>query len=368
MGELELEYVKSAFDTNWISSVGPNLEAFEKEIKTYNGVEAAVALATGTAALHLALKLVGVRSGDPVVCSSFTFAASANPIVYERAHPVFIDSETRSWNMSPPALERALSDLKKKGTPAKAVVIVSLYGQSADMDPLMDICDRHGVAVIEDAAESLGATYKGRKSGTFGRFGIYSFNGNKIITSSGGGALVSRDTAAIEKARFWSTQARDPAPHYEHTEIGFNYRMSNILAGVGLGQMKVLDQRVSARRRVFERYREALGSIEGLSFMPEADFGSSTRWLTVMTLAAARHPDAPARLLKALGDENIEARPAWKPMHMQPVFRECGYYPHEAGRDVCREIFETGICLPSGSSLRHDQQDRIIDLIRKTLK
>lgn len=367
LGELEKKYVENAFQDNWISSVGPNLEAFEAEINKYTGMKGALALATGTAAIHLALKLCGVKAGDTVLCSSFTFAASANPIVYEKAKPVFIDSEPNSWNMCPKALERACESLKARGVTPKAVIIVSLYGQSADMDPLLEICDRYQIPVIEDAAESLGATYKNRKSGTFGRFGIYSFNGNKIITSSGGGALVSNDIDAIAKARFWSTQSRDAALHYQHSELGFNYRMSNILAGVGLGQLKILGDRVSARRKVFERYQDSLMNVPGVSFMPESPKGFSTRWLTVIRLDSKKVKISPAELVTLLASQKIEARPAWKPMHLQPFFSEFEYFTNETVGDFSAKLFAEGVCLPSGSSLTPTQQDRVITSIRKAL-
>lgn len=367
LGELEKKYIDDAFRDNWISSVGPNLEAFESEINKYTGLKGALALSTGTAAIHLALKLCGVKIGDTVLCSSFTFAASANPIIYEKAIPVFIDSEPVTWNMCPKSLERACVTLKARGIVPKAAIIVSLYGQSADMDPLLEICDRFQIPVIEDAAESLGATYKNRRSGTFGRFGIYSFNGNKIITSSGGGALVSDDTDAIAKARFWSTQSRDAALHYQHSELGFNYRMSNILAGVGLGQLKILGDRVAARRRVFERYQDGLMNVPGVTFMPECSSGFSTRWLTVMCLDPKKVKMKPAELVTFLASHNIEARPAWKPMHLQPFFSEYEYFSKESVGDFSAKLFSEGVCLPSGSSLTPPQQDRVIALIRKAL-
>ncbi len=367
MSGLEQEYIQEAFDTNWIAPLGPNVDAFEKELAEHVGIKGAAALSSGTAAIHLALKLVGVGHGDCVFCSSLTFAASANPIVYEGATPVFIDSEPESWNMSPAALERAFIDAAKKDRLPKAVIIVNLYGQSADMDSLLDICDRYEVPVIEDAAESLGATYKGKASGTFGKFGIYSFNGNKIITTSGGGMLVSDDLKALEKARFWATQARDPAPHYQHSEIGYNYRMSNILAGIGRGQLKVLDERVKARRAVFQRYYEAFGDVEGIEFMPEASYGRSNRWLTVLTVDAGKCGVTAQDIMNALAEGNIESRPVWKPLHLQPVFAGIDYYPHEVNMSVSDKLFATGLCLPSGSSLTAEDQQRVIDCIDRVL-
>jgi dTDP-4-amino-4,6-dideoxygalactose transaminase len=363
MGDSEMEFVEEAFRTNWIAPLGPNVDAFEREIATIAGVAHAAALSSGTAAIHLALRLLGVSTGDRVFCSSFTFAASANPIVYQSAEPVFIDSEPDSWNMSPIALERAFAEARAEGWMPKAVIVVNLYGQSADFDPIIAICDQYGVPIVEDAAESLGATYKGRPSGSFGKLGIFSFNGNKIITTSGGGMLVSDDQALIEKARFLSTQARDPAPHYQHSEIGFNYRMSNILAGVGRGQLRVLSDRVEARRQVFESYHAALSDVPGIDWMPEPDWSASTHWLSTCTIDANQTGISAGDLLKRLSDELIETRPLWKPMHLQPVFAGCRYFPHN-NESVSDRLFETGLCLPSGSNMAPAEIDRIVDAVR----
>ncbi|MBU7315552.1 DegT/DnrJ/EryC1/StrS family aminotransferase [Paenibacillus oleatilyticus] len=364
MGQEEQQWVQQAFATNWIAPLGPNVDVFEKEIAGYVGAGGALALSSGTAAIHLALRLLGVGAGDTVFCSSLTFVASVNPVMYQGAEPVFIDSEPESWNMSPQALERALSEAKRAGKLPKAVVVVNLYGQSADMDPLLDLCDQYGVPVIEDAAESLGATYKGRASGTLGRFGTYSFNGNKIITTSGGGMLVSDDLEALEKARYWATQARDPAPHYEHSEVGFNYRMSNVLAGIGIGQLHMLPERIETRRAIFAAYAEALGSMEGVEFMPEASFGQATRWLTTLTVDPQVAKTTSGDIIRALAEANIESRPVWKPMHLQPLFQGCAYYPHQEGHSVSDRLFEQGICLPSGSSLTETEQAKVIEIVK----
>lgn len=366
MGSWEREFVDEAFKTNWIAPLGPNVDAFEKEIAEYVGVKHAAALSSGTAAIHLALRLLNIGPGDTVFCSTLTFAASANPISYQGAEPVFIDSEPDSWNMSPLALEKAFKAEVAAGRVPKAVIVVNLYGQSADMDVLIGICDRYNVPVIEDAAESLGAKYKGKASGCFGLMGVYSFNGNKIITTSGGGMLVSDNEDLIKQARFLSTQARDPALHYEHTQIGYNYRMSNILAGVGRGQIRVLDERVDARRRVFDRYQEGLASCEELAWMPEPSWSYSTHWLTACTVHQRSNLTS-LQLIHKLAEEHIEARPVWKPMHMQPVFKGCRSYDH-GDTSVAAVLFETGVCLPSGSNMTESQQDRIINAIRKLLK
>ena len=364
MGDNEMTFVEEAFRTNWIAPLGPNVDAFEKDIARIAGVDHAAALASGTAALHLALVLLGVGPGDRVFCSSFTFAASANPIVYQGAEPVFIDSEAESWNMSPAALERALAQAKAANRLPKAVMVVNLYGQSADMDPIMALCGAYGVPMIEDAAESLGATYKGKPSGSFGLLAAFSFNGNKIITTSGGGMLVSDDAELIARARFLSTQARDPAPHYEHSVVGYNYRMSNILAGVGRGQMQVLDKRVAARRAVFDAYVAGLDDVPGVEWMPEPEWSFSTRWLSTCTIDPAIHGLTASQLIKRLGAEMIEARPVWKPMHRQPVFAGTDYVTAGNG-SVSDRLFETGLCLPSGSNMSQDEIDRVIQTMRK---
>lgn len=367
MGEAELHFVEEAFRTNWIAPLGPNVDAFEREVADLVGVGHAAALSSGTAAIHLAVRMLGVKPGDRVFCSTLTFSASANPIVYEGGEPVFIDCEPGSWNMSPVALERAFDAARAEGWMPRAVIVVNLYGQSADMDALVEICDRHGVPVIEDAAESLGARYKDKPSGIFGRMGIYSFNGNKIITTSGGGMLVSDDEDLITQARFLATQARDPAPHYQHSQIGFNYRMSNILAGVGRGQLQVLGERVEARRGVFEAYRDGLGDVAGLEWMPEPDWSYSTRWLSALTIDPAVAGVSVTEVIARLAEEMIEARPVWKPMHQQPVFAGCRHFAH-GNEAVSDHIFETGLCMPSGSNMTPAEIARIIEVMRDALK
>jgi dTDP-4-amino-4,6-dideoxygalactose transaminase len=367
MGEAELHFVEEAFRTNWIAPLGPNVDAFEREVADLVGAGHAAALSSGTAAIHLAVRMLGVNPGDKVFCSTLTFAASANPIVYEGGEPIFIDSEPGSWNMSPVALERAFDAAWAEGWMPRAVIVVNLYGQSADMDALIEICDRHGVPVIEDAAESLGARYKGKPSGIFGRMGIFSFNGNKIITTSGGGMLVSDDEDLIRQARFLATQARDPAPHYQHSQIGFNYRMSNILAGVGRGQLQVLGDRVEARRGVFDAYRDGLADIPGLEWMPEPDWSYSTRWLSALTIDPAVAGISVNQVIARLAEEMIEARPVWKPMHQQPVFAGCRHFTH-GNASVADQIFETGLCMPSGSNMSPAEIARIIDVMRGILK
>jgi len=364
----EQKYINEAFETNWIAPLGPNVDAFEKELAEYVGSKDAAAVSSGTAAIHLALQLLEVQQGDTVFCSSLTFIASANPILYQGAEPVFIDSEPDTWNMSPLALEKAMEEAKKAGKLPKAVIVVNLYGQSAKMDEILAICNYYQVPVVEDAAESLGSTYKGKKSGTFGNFGIYSFNGNKIITTSGGGMLVSDDIEALQKARFLATQARDPALHYQHSQVGYNYRMSNIIAGIGRAQLEVLDERVKARRAIFDRYVQELGNIEGVYFMPELEGTLSNRWLTTLTIDQKALGVTPLDIINALAEENIEARPVWKPLHLQPVFNGITYYPHQEGWSVSDELFANGICLPSGSSMTIEDQDRVIEVFIKTIK
>lgn len=363
----EQAYIKEAFDTNWIAPLGANVDGFEAEIASYAGSAGAAAVSSGTAAIHLALDLLGVGQGDRVFCSSLTFIATANPILYLGAEPVFIDSDEDSWNMSPTALEKALIAAKNENQLPKAVVVVNLYGQSAKMDELMRLCDAYGVPVIEDAAESLGASYKGKKSGTFGRFGVFSFNGNKIITTSGGGMLVSDNLDLLSRSRFLATQARDQAKHYQHSVVGYNYRMSNILAGIGRAQLEVLDERVNARRAVFNRYEEALGEIDGLEFMPELEDTFGNRWLTTLTLDPKKINVTPYELIDVLGEKNIEARPVWKPLHLQPVFEGCKFFAHGEDDDVSQRLFERGLCLPSGSNMTVEDQERVIGLIKRLL-
>ena len=368
IGKYEQQFVTEAFESNWLAPLGPQVDAFEREMVDYAGVKGAVAINSGTAAIHLALRYLGVGVGDTVFCSSLTFVGSANPILYQGAEPVFIDSEPCSWNMSPVALERALHDAKKAGRLPRAVIIVNLYGQSADITPLQDLCGDYSIPIIEDAAESLGASYKGKASGSFGDFGVYSFNGNKIITTSSGGMLVSDNLEALEKCRFWATQAKDPAPHYQHSEMGYNYRLSNVLAAIGRGQLRVLGARVEACRRVFTHYVNALESIEGLEFMPEIPEGQSNRWLTTLTLDPARCGRTPEQLIDALEGENIEARPVWKPLHLQPLFSDTRYYPYQEHQSVSEILFARGLCLPSGSNLQENEQERVIACVKKCFR
>lgn len=363
----EMTYIQDAFDTNWIAPLGPHVDAFEKELASYVGVNDAAAVSSGTAAIHLALRLLDVQAGDTVFCSSLTFVASANPIVYLGASPVFIDSEPETWNMSPQALERALYDAAQEKKLPKAVIVVNLYGQSAKMDEILEICQTFDIPVIEDAAESLGSTYKGRASGSFGKFGIYSFNGNKIISTSGGGMLVSNEGEELNKARFLATQARDYAPHYQHSQTGYNYRMSNVLAGIGRAQLEVLEERVNARRAIFRRYVQELAHVPGIAFMPELPNTRSNRWLTVLTLDENEAGVSVEALLGALAEQNIEARPVWKPLHMQPLFEGVQFYPHSDNEIISEQLFKRGLCLPSGSSLSEDEQMRVITCIKESL-
>ncbi|MHA6485275.1 aminotransferase class I/II-fold pyridoxal phosphate-dependent enzyme [Paenibacillus sp. strain BS8-2] len=360
----EQAYIDEAFRSNWIAPIGPHITAFEQQLAQYVGIEGAAAVSSGTAAIHLALQLLGVGEGDTVLCPSFTFVATANPISYLGATPIFVDSEPDTWNLSPSALERALRQETAAGRTPKAVIVVHLYGGMANMDKIMSICERYGVPILEDAAESLGSTYRGRQSGTFGAFGIYSFNGNKIITTSGGGMLVSSDTEALERAKFLATQARDAAVHYQHSAMGYNYRMSNVLAGIGRAQLEVLSQRVDAKRAIYQRYEEALGQYESIAFMPEPEGTRSNRWLTAMTICHARAESMIGNLLAELAKADIEARPLWKPLHLQPLFKGTTFYGHhEQGISVCESLFRTGICLPSGSNMSLEEQERVIRVI-----
>ncbi len=364
MGGIEQEFVKEAFDTNWVAPLGPNVNNFEKEIAEYVGAKDAAALVSGTSAIHLALKALGMKVGDRVFCTSLTFAASCNPIMYEKGEPVFIDSELESWNMSPIALEKAFIKAKEDNKMPIAVIVVHLYGQSADMDKIVEICGRYNTPIIEDAAESLGGTYKGKQTGTFGKFGIFSFNGNKIITTSGGGMLVSDDEEAIKKARFWSTQARDNARHYEHTELGYNYRMSNITAGIGRGQLRVLDKRIAQKKHIFERYTEAFKDIKEIEMMPICEYGEPNYWLSCMTLKKESKVK-PLDIILALEEKNIESRPIWKPMNMQPYYSEFEFFNHnEDGISVGEDIFNRGLCLPSDTKMNEEEIDKIIDIIK----
>ena len=360
MGEQELKFVKEAFETNWIAPVGPHVDAFEEEFCQVTGAGYAAAVSSGTAAIHLALRLLNVGRGDEIFCSTLTFIASANPIAYQGAKPVFIDSDRTSWNMNPELLREAMEKRAKVGKLPKAVLLVHLYGQCADIDPIVEICQKYNVPLIEDAAEALGASYKGRCPGTFGTIGIYSFNGNKIITTSGGGMLVSDDEKLVKKARFLATQARDAAPHYQHSQIGYNYRLSNVLAGIGRGQLQVLQERVDARRRNFEVYEKALGDIPGIEFMPEAAFGRATRWLTCLTINPQAFGADREEVRLGLAEKKIESRPVWKPLHMQPVFAECESF----GGEVASDLFTRGLCLPSGSNLTDENLERVIEAFK----
>ncbi len=350
----EMQYVQEAFDTNWVAPLGPNVNEFEKEIAVKVGSKYAAAMTSGTGAIHLALKAAGVDEEDIVLCPTLTFSATANPIIYQNATPVFIDSDYETWNMDASALEAAL---EKYGDKVKAVLVVHLYGLSADMDKIMEICNKFNVTVIEDAAESLGAYYKGRHTGTFGEFGVFSFNGNKIITTSGGGMLVCDDEEKIKKVRFWSTQSRDVARHYQHSELGFNYRMSNVVAGIGRGQLKVLNERVGKKKYIFEFYKRELGQLEGIEFMPINDWNEPNYWLSVMILKGEIRP---LDVMEALEKENIESRPVWKPMHMQPFFAEYDY----VGSDVSEKLFENGVCLPSDTKMTDEDLERICSIIK----
>ncbi len=368
MSGLEQQYIKEAFDTNWIAPLGKNVDMFEHEIADYAGSPGAVALSSGTAALHLSLILLGIETDDIVFCSSFTFIASANPILYQKAIPVFIDSEPDTWNMSPQALERAMKKYAAEGRKPKAVIVVNLYGQSADYTKIKAICDEYGVPIVEDAAESLGATYKGNKSGTLGEFGVFSFNGNKIITTSGGGMLVSEDTAALEKARFYATQARDQARHYQHSELGYNYRMSNILAGIGRGQLQVLTERIQQKVEIFDRYQKAFSDINGIEFMPESNDGKTTRWLTAMTMQPNHFEASIQDVIVHLEKFNIESRPLWKPLHLQPLFQHVDYYSHLDEFDISKQLFESGICLPSDTKMDIETQAFVIEKLKEIIK
>lgn len=349
----ERKYIDEAFETNWIAPLGANVDGFERELSEKVGAKHAAALSSGTAAIHMALKAVGVEKDDIVFCQSLTFSATVNPVIYQNATPVFIDSDYKTWNMDPDALEAAF----KKYPKVKAVLVVHLYGISADLDRIVEICRRHNVPLIEDAAESLGTTYKGKYTGTFGDYGIFSFNGNKIITTSGGGMLVSDNEERIAKVRFWATQARDKARHYQHSELGYNYRMSNIVAGIGRGQLKVLDKRIAKKKYIFEFYKRELGELEDVKFMPENEWDKPNYWLTCITLSGKVKP---IDIIEALEKDNIESRPIWKPMHMQPFYEGYDFI----GGDVARSIFENGVCLPSDTKMTDDDLNRVCGIIK----
>jgi dTDP-4-amino-4,6-dideoxygalactose transaminase len=349
----EMQYVKEAFDTNWIAPLGENVNGFEKELAAKVDSKAAAALSSGTAAIHLALKAAGVGEGDIVFCQSLTFSATANPIIYQNAIPVFIDSNFETWNMCPGALEAAFI----KYPEVKAVIVVHLYGLSADMDKIVDLCKKYNVVLIEDAAESLGTYYKGKHTGTFGDYGVFSFNGNKIITTSGGGMLVSNNEEKIEKVRFWATQSRDQARHYQHSELGFNYRMSNVVAGIGRGQLKVLNKRVEMKNYIFNFYKRELGELDGVEFMPSNEWNEPNYWLSSLTLSGKVRP---IDIMEALEKENVESRPIWKPMHKQPFFEKYDFI----GTNVSENLFENGICLPSDTKMTHADLERVVEIIK----
>jgi len=355
----ELKYVNEAFEQNWIAPLGPNVDALEKTLAEYCCVKDTAVLSSGTAAIHLALMLLGVTAGDDVLVSTFTFSASVNPIVYQGATPVFIDSEPDTWNMDPVLLEQAILTRRKSGKKIKAIVVVHLYGMPAKMDEIMAIAEKYEIPLIEDAAEALGSSYKGKPVGSFGAFSILSFNGNKIITTSGGGALLSNDVDRIKKARFLATQARDDAPHYQHSQIGYNYRMSNVLAGIGRGQMEVIDQRVEQRRQNYTFYKTQLSGINAVRFLDEPDGYFSNRWLT--TVLIDESVITPEQIRVELEKENVESRPLWKPMHLQPVFAK---YPAFIS-GVAEELFKKGLCLPSGSNMTRTQIETVIHALNR---
>ena len=362
MSGRELPYVQQAFASNWLAPLGPHVDAFERELSHYVGTAHTAALSSGTAALHLALIILGVKVDDVVLCQSFTFAASANPIVYQGAVPVFIDSEPDTWNLCPDALEQALIHYSDRGKKPKAVIGVHLYGMPAKLREVLAVCEKYEVPFIEDAAEALGSTYHGQKAGSFGIMSVLSFNGNKIITTSGGGALLSPEENCVMQARFLATQARDPAPHYQHSQIGYNYRMSNVCAGIGRGQLEVIDERVAQRRAHFDIYRGTLGSLPGVAFQEESEGTFSNRWLSCITVDPGQSGGITREHIRlALEKENIESRPLWKPMHQQPVFAEVPYF----GGDVAKSLFEDGLCLPSGSNLSESDRLRVTDCIQQ---
>jgi pyridoxal phosphate-dependent aminotransferase EpsN len=363
VGAAEERYVREAFASNWLTTVGPQVEAFERAFSARLG-RPAVAVASGTAAIHLGLRLLGVAPGDQVLVSDLTFVASVNPIRYLGAEPVFVDSDRSTWMMSPALLAEALEERVRLGRRPRAVVVVHLYGQSADMDPILAACRRHEVPVLEDAAEAAGTLYRGRPAGTLGQVGTFSFNGNKIITTAGGGMLVTERPEWAEKARFWSTQARDAGVAYAHTELGYNYRLSNVLAAIGRGQLEVLDDRVRQRRAIAFRYRDAFADLPGIELMPQAPYGLHTNWLSCFLVEPDAFGAARDDLILALARADVEARPLWKPMHLQPLYAGCARH----GGEVAEELFEHGICLPSSSSLSPDEQDRVIEIVRSVAR
>ena len=362
MGGEELKYINEAFDTNWVAPLGPNVTGFENEMCEYTGAKTATATVSGTSAIHLALKCLGVGQGDVVFCSTLTFSATANPIIYQGAEPVFIDSNYETWNMCPIALQKAFDDAEKNNKIPKAVVVVNLYGQSADYDALKAICDKYNVPIIEDAAESLGATYKGKQTGTIGEIGIYSFNGNKIITTSGGGMMVSNNEEYTKKALFWATQSRENERHYEHKELGYNYRMSNVVAGIGRGQLEVLDERIAQKKAIFDYYTEAFKNIWDIEMMPICEYNEPNYWLSCITLKE-ESIIKPIDIMVALENENIESRPVWKPMHLQPFFKDYEFFSAKEGMSVSEDLFNRGVCLPSDTKMTEKDMQRIVSII-----
>jgi pyridoxal phosphate-dependent aminotransferase EpsN len=356
----EYGMVEDAIASNWVAPLGPHVDAFEAEFAQQVEVPHAAALSSGTAAIHLALRLIGLESGDEVLCPTLTFVATANPILYEGGRPVFLDVDPETWTLDPNLLAGELQTAARRGRLPRAVITVDLYGQSADHDPILELCSRYEIPVIEDAAEALGATYKGRSVGGFGRFGVFSFNGNKIITTSGGGMLVAPDEADVAQARFLATQARDPAIHYQHSTVGYNYRMSNVVAAIGRAQLGNLEGRVAARRRNFARYQELLGDLAGLEFMDEAPYGRCTRWLTCLTIDPAVAGTTAGDVCRQLEVADIEARPVWKPMHLQPLFAA----QRTVGGDAAASLFDNGLCLPSGSNLKEEELEEVASLVR----
>lgn len=364
MGGEERRFVAEAFDTNWLSTVGPNVDGFERELaERLGGGVHVLAVASGTAALHLVLRALGVGDGDRVMVSTLTFAGSVWPVLYLGAEPVFVDSEPSSWNIDPGLLRECLREAAARGELPKAVIAVHLYGQHADLDPIVAACREFGVPLIEDAAESLGATYRGRQTATVADYSILSFNGNKIITTTGGGAVVARDPAVLARMKKWANQSREPAVEYLHAEYGFNYRMSNVVAGIGRGQLRVLDDRVARRRAIFDRYRDALADVPGIIPQPEAPWGLHTRWLSVFSIDPNEVPVTPQEIVRELDRENIECRPVWRPMHMQPVFNGA----ETVRGDVAQRLYETGLCLPSSSSLSEEDQRRVVEALRSAV-
>lgn len=357
----EQQFIKEAFDTNWIAPLGENVNKFEEEIANYVGVKTGAALSAGSAAIHLGLKALNVKQGDIVFCSSLTFSATCNPIIYQNATPVFIDSEYETWNMDLLALEKAF----EKYLNPKAVIVVHLYGTPAKMDEIIKICKKHNVPLIEDAAESLGSIYNGQQTGTFGEYGVFSFNGNKIITTSGGGMLVSNNEDGIKKVRFWATQSKEPVRHYEHKEIGYNYRMSNICAGIGRGQLKVLDKRIEKKTEIYNKYKNELEKVKEIKMQPIPKNTKPNHWLSVMTIDKDSKVK-PLNIMETLEKENIDSRPVWKPMHLQPVFKEYDFITAKNdGTSVSEDLFNRGVCLPSDTKMTEEEQERVIDIIKK---